>query len=408
VHRRSAWARKSYFYPDLPKGYQITQYQEPLATGGAVAYDGPEGEGEVRIRRVHLEEDAGKSIHHRFPDATAVDLNRAGTPLVEIVTEPDLASPGAARAFLRSLKRLLEYLDVSDLNMEEGSLRVDANVSLRNQDGTRSNAKTEIKNVNSFSHIEKAISYEVERQGILLASGRPVKAQTLLWDEATGALRPMRSKEGGDDYRYFPEPDLPSLDLGRDEVAEAQAGLPELPRQRVARWVREMGLSPYEADVLSRTRATAEYFESVALHTDPAQAAKWVMGPVAALKGAAEGGDGDFPVSPEDLAGLVDLVAHGTLSRQAGTRALAIMAAEGLDAPTVAAREGLSQVSDEGAIRGWIQTVLAEHPDAVARYRAGHTPVMGFLMGQVMAAAGGAADPALTRRLLQEVLDAGS
>ena len=251
IHMTSVWERKNYFYPDLPKGYQITQFEMPLATDGVVIYDGPEGEGMVRIRRAHMEEDAGKSIHDRIPRGTAVDLNRAGTPLVEIVTEPDLRSPADARAFLVALKHILEYADVSDCNMEEGSLRVDANVSLRPVGASELGAKTEIKNVNSFSGVERALEIEIARQAEVLDHGGTVDQETLLWDDHKGQLRSMRSKEDSHDYRYFPDPDLPPLVLEPSLVEVARQCLPELPRLRRHRFIQDYGLSSYDAGVLT-------------------------------------------------------------------------------------------------------------------------------------------------------------
>ncbi|HET9949984.1 MAG TPA: Asp-tRNA(Asn)/Glu-tRNA(Gln) amidotransferase subunit GatB, partial [Longimicrobiales bacterium] len=250
VHPRAVWARKNYFYPDLPKGYQITQFERPLATDGSVAFDGAGGEVRVRIRRAHMEEDAGKSLHDRIPGATAVDLNRTGTPLVEIVTEPDLRTPADTRAFLTELKQLLEYAEVSDCNMEEGSLRVDANVSVRRAGEERLGTKTEIKNVNSFSGVERALELEIARQIEVLEAGGRVEPHTLLWDDHRGRLRAMRSKEESHDYRYFPEPDLPPLVLSEEQLARARAALPEAPRARRARFVASYGLSDYDAGVL--------------------------------------------------------------------------------------------------------------------------------------------------------------
>ncbi|MGK7313234.1 MAG: Asp-tRNA(Asn)/Glu-tRNA(Gln) amidotransferase subunit GatB, partial [Candidatus Longimicrobiales bacterium M2_2A_002] len=264
VHETSVFARKNYFYPDLPKGYQITQFEEPLATDGRVVFDADDGAREVRIRRVHMEEDAGKSLHDRFPSVTAVDLNRAGTPLCEIVTEPDLRSPEEVRAFLTALKRMLEYAEVSDCNMEEGSLRADANVSLRPVGSTELGTKTEIKNVNSFSGIEKALALEIQRQAGVLEGGGAVRAQTLLWDDHRGELRPMRSKEESHDYRYFPDPDLPPLLLGDEEVEACAGRLPELPRARRMRFQETYGLPVYDADVLTQAASTAYYFEEAA------------------------------------------------------------------------------------------------------------------------------------------------
>ena len=284
VHELSVFARKNYFYPDLPKGYQISQFDRPLATAGALVADAPDGSPlRVGITRVHMEEDAGKSIHDRYPGATAVDLNRSGVPLIEIVSEPDLRSASDAGAWLRQLKLLLEYIEVSDANMEEGSLRVDANVSARPRGATALGTKTEIKNMNSFSGVERALEAEFARQCALLDRGEPVTQQTMLWDPARGEVRPARAKEGSHDYRYFPEPDLPPLRLDAAWIASVRDQLPELPRERRARLREQFSLSAYDAEVLTASRHLADYFEQAArTHGDAKVAANWVMGEVLA------------------------------------------------------------------------------------------------------------------------------
>jgi aspartyl-tRNA(Asn)/glutamyl-tRNA(Gln) amidotransferase subunit B len=406
VHLRSIWARKNYFYPDLPKGYQITQFEAPIATDGSVAFDNADGvEASVRIRRAHMEEDAGKSIHDRIPGNTAVDLNRAGTPLVEIVTEPDLRSAADVRAFLGSLKQLLEYVDVSDCNMEEGSLRVDANVSIRPEGETELGAKTEIKNVNSFSGVEKAVEIEIARQIALLESGGRVEQETLLWDDHRGRLRSMRSKEDSHDYRYFPDPDLPTLVLEESAVEAARLALPELPRARRDRFVSEYGLSAYDAGVLTQSSGTATYFEAVAEAAgDPKAAANWVMGPAQALMNERKEDASTFAVPASALAELVRLVADGTVSDTAAKKVLGIVAEEGGSPSEVVEAQGLTQVRDDGQLAGWVSEVVEEHTDEVGRYRGGETRVLGFLMGQVMKRSGGKADPRRVNELLREAL----
>lgn len=394
VHPRSAWDRKNYFYPDLPKGYQITQLARPLATDGRLRFDGESATGEVRIRRVHMEEDAGKSVHDRLPGATGVDLNRAGTPLVEIVSEPDLHRPADVRAFLSTLKHTLEYVDVSDCNMEEGSLRVDANVSVRRPGAATLGTKTEIKNVNSFSGIEKAVELEIARQVTLLERGGEVCGATLLWDDHRGTLRTMRTKEESHDYRYFPEPDLPLLVLGSDVIESVREDLPELPRARRERFEAQYGLGSYEAGVLTQTSAGAAYFESVATETgDPKLAANWVMGPAQALMNARGETAGAFPVRPSDLAELLGLVADGTVSDSVAKRVLETMAEDGRGAADIVRAEGLEQVRDEDAVSGWIEEVFAAFPDEVRRGRDGDGRIVGFLVGQVMRRSAGKADP---------------
>jgi aspartyl-tRNA(Asn)/glutamyl-tRNA(Gln) amidotransferase subunit B len=406
VHERSVWARKNYFYPDLPKGYQITQLDEPLATGGRVLFDGEDGEIPVRIRRIHMEEDAGKSIHDLVPGATAVDLNRAGTPLVEIVTEPDLHRPEDVRAFLGALKHVLEYADVSDCNMEEGSLRADANVSVRRAGDERLGTKTEIKNVNSFSGIEKAVRLEIDRQVVTMESGGRVHAQTLLWDDHREVLRPMRSKEESHDYRYFPDPDLPALVLHAAHVAEARESLPELPRARSARFRAGYGLSAYDAGVLTQTRSGADYFEGVA-HAcgDAKAAANWLMGAAQALMNQRGETVESFPVPAESLAEIVRLVSAGTISDGVGKDVLRVVAEEGGTPSSIVADRGLEQVRDTSAIDAWVTDVVDAHPDEVARYRDGEARLIGFFVGQVMQRSGGKADPRRVNEALRAKLD---
>jgi aspartyl-tRNA(Asn)/glutamyl-tRNA(Gln) amidotransferase subunit B len=405
VHPRSIWARKNYFYPDLPKGYQISQFERPLATDGLVTFDGARANSTVRIRRAHMEEDAGKSVHDRVPGATAVDLNRAGTPLVEIVTEPDLRSPADARAFLTSLKQLLEYVDVSDCNMEEGSLRVDGNVSVRRAGTDVLGVKTEIKNVNSFSGVEKALELEIARQIEVLDGGGTVHQETLLWDDHRSVLRSMRSKEESHDYRYFPEPDLPPLVLTAAQIEEARAALPELPGARRGRFVAAYGLSEYDAGVLTQSRATADYYESVARTSGaPKAAANWVMGPAQALMNERREDATTFKVSAEALAELIGLVANGTVSDSAAKVVLAAVAEEGGSPAAIIAERGLTQVRDDSQLEAWVAEVLASHADEVGRYRAGESRLLGFLMGQVMKRSEGKADPRRVNALLKDAL----
>jgi len=401
VHRTSLFARKNYFYPDLPKGYQITQYDRPLATGGRFGAQVGETIREVRIRRIHLEEDAGKSLHDRFPDATAVDLNRAGTPLVELVTEPDLRSPAEARGWLQELKRVLEYLDVSDCNMEEGSLRVDANVSVRSPGSPDLGTRTEVKNMNSFSGVERALEAEVLRQREVLRTRSRVEAQTLLWDQVRGNVRPMRSKEESQDYRYFPDPDLPPLVIPGDRVDHLAGMLPELPRARRARFRAEHGLPDYDAEVLTASRRVADYFEEVERHSDdPKEVSNWVMGPVLALM--KEGDAGAFPVSPDALAELIREVASGRVSRRAAKDILARMAETGRRAPEIVEEEGITQIRDPARVAGWVDEALAAHPDEAARLRAGEVRLRGYFVGVVMERSGGRADPREVARLLED------
>jgi aspartyl-tRNA(Asn)/glutamyl-tRNA(Gln) amidotransferase subunit B len=400
VHPSSIFARKNYFYPDLPKGYQISQFERPLATGGRFSLSPDGGGRKVRIRRIHLEEDAGKSLHDRIERATAVDLNRAGTPLIELVSEPDLRSAGEARTYLQQVKQVLEYLDVSDCNMEEGSLRVDANVSVRPAGSQELGTKTEVKNMNSFSNVEKALLVEIARQEALVARGEPVEHVTLLWDEARAQVRPMRSKEESHDYRYFPEPDLPPLTVPESLIEGIRDDLPELPAARRSRLEAEYGLPAYDADVLTATRPVADYFESVAGGVDPKQASNWVMGPVLALAKDRALDLESFPVSAEALVGLIRLVDDGTISQNVGKEVLVKMLDTGLPADRIVADDGLAQVRDQSQLTGWVAEVLEAHPEEVARFKAGESRLQGYFMGQVMKASRGKADPGEVARLL--------
>ena len=405
VHETSVFARKNYFYPDLPKGYQISQFEAPLATGGRFSVETADGETEIRIRRIHIEEDAVKLIHDRIAGSTAVDLNRAGTPLIELVSDPDLRSARDARAWLQQVKHVLEYLDVSDCNMEEGSLRVDANISIRPAGSTGLGTKTEVKNMNSFSNVERALKVEIRRQRAAIREGGAVEHQTLLWDEARGEVRPMRSKEESHDYRYFPEPDLPPLVVPRGRIDGIRRALPDLPRARRERLEREFGIPAYDAGVLTSERALADYYETVVgLGTDPKEASNWVMGPLLALAKAVDTPLDAFPVTPGDLAGLIGLVGSGTISLRVAKDVLPRMLERGRSAAEIVEEDGLAQIRDDDQIGVWIAEVLVRHPKEIERFRAGERKLQGFFMGQVMKASRGKADPSRVSRLLTEKL----
>jgi aspartyl-tRNA(Asn)/glutamyl-tRNA(Gln) amidotransferase subunit B len=392
VHEASVFARKNYFYPDLPKGYQISQYDQPLSTRGRVAFESAErGRVEVGITRLHVEEDAGKLLHDRFPGKTAVDLNRAGIPLAEIVSEPDLRSPAEARSYLSTLRQLLIYAGVSDCSMEQGSLRVDANISIRRSGDSALGVKAEVKNMNSFANVERALEAERSRQIALVESGQKVEQVTLLFNAGTGQVKPTRSKEESHDYRYFPDPDLPPLVLSIPWIAEQRTALPELPDARRGRLETALGLSPYDARVITSEPALAGYFEAVVDQgVDAKTAANWVMGDVMTQFNET----GSFPVTAPMLGELVGLVRDGTLSHQAAKRVFTEMAAKpGQAARSVAERLGLVQVSDQSALSEWVSEVLAAHPGEVARFRNGETKLMGFFVGQVMKRSQGKADP---------------
>jgi aspartyl-tRNA(Asn)/glutamyl-tRNA(Gln) amidotransferase subunit B len=403
IHLTSIFARKNYFYPDLPKGYQISQFDRPLATGGRVVVDVAEGEPlTVSITRLHLEEDAGKSLHDRIPGKTAVDLNRAGTPLAEIVSGPDLRTPADARAYLGTLRQLLVYAGVSECSMEHGSLRVDANLSVH-RPGTPFGTKTEVKNMNSFANVERALAAERDRQIALLESGGAVRQVTLTFNAGTGEVRPVRSKEESHDYRYFADPDLPPLVLDAAWIDAQRQSLPELPAARRARYESAFALPAYDTRVLTQEPAVAGYFEAVvAAGVEPKTAANWVLGEVL----GSWSGDGPFAVAPSRLAELAALVSDGTVSLQAAKRVYAELTA-GDEAPrAVADRLGLVQVRDDAALAGWVDAVLAEHPDEVARFRRGERKLLGFFVGQVMKQSGGSADPKRLPAILRERIGA--
>ncbi|MGH7571055.1 MAG: Asp-tRNA(Asn)/Glu-tRNA(Gln) amidotransferase subunit GatB [Gemmatimonadota bacterium] len=408
IRETSVFARKHYFYPDLPKGYQISQYDRPLSTGGRLEIRLDEGgPKEVGITRLHLEEDAGKSMHG--PEGTLVDFNRCGTPLVEIVSEPDLRSPREAFIYLSTLKRVLQYLDVSDCNMEEGSLRCDANVSIRPRGETLLGTKTEVKNVNSFRYVEDALTFEIRRQAELLEAGRAVVHETLLWDSARGEARPMRSKEMSHDYRYFPEPDLEPLVVSAATVEAIRGGLPEGPAARARRFVEQYGLPDYDAGVLTSTRGMADYFEAVAERFgDGKEVSNWLMGEV--LRLANERGEevrlgpDPRPLSPEHLEALLRLKSDGTISGSAAKEVLAAVVETGRDPVSIVEERGLGQVSDADALETEVLAVLEAHPVEVAAYRAGKDGLIGFFVGQVMRRTKGKANPKLVNELLRDRL----
>ncbi len=399
----SVFDRKNYFYPDLPAGYQISQYQQPVVGRGRLVLNMPDGAArEIGITRVHLEQDAGKSLHDQHPTQTFVDLNRAGIGLMEIVSEPDLRSAEEAGLYLRKLRSILRYLGTCDGNMEEGSLRCDCNVSVR-RPGEPYGTRCEIKNLNSVRFVMQAIEYEARRQIDLIEEGGAVEQQTRLFDSARGVTRPMRSKEHAHDYRYFPDPDLLPLELEPEWVARLRAELPELPDAKTARLVAVHGLRPEDAAVLVAERATAEYFEKAAAGHDPKAAANWVIGELFGALNRRGLGIEESPVAPESLGALIDLIADGTVSGRTAKDVFAEMIETG-DAPeTIVDRNGLRQVSDSGAIEAAVDAALAANPAQVAQYQS-NPKVLGFFVGQVMKATGGKANPALVNKLLRKKL----
>ena len=408
VQERSVFARKNYFYPDLPKGYQISQYELPLALGGGIDLEVGGEPKHVRLTRIHMEEDAGKSLHEGFADSdrrTYLDYNRAGVPLIEIVSEPDLRSAEEAAAFFEKLRQILVWLGVNDGNMEEGSLRCDANVSVRRVGESRLGTKAEVKNVNSFRYLHKALDYEIERQIDVVEHGGRVVQETRLFDSAQGRTYSMRSKEEAHDYRYFPEPDLPPLivDAKRRELIAER--LPELPEARRGRFIRGYGLPAYDADLLTQSRGLADYFEAVAHTSGNAKAASnWIMGEL--LRTMKETGTAveQVPLGPTALAGLIQLVDRATISSTVAKEVFAKMYESGRSADDIVQAEGLAQNSDADALRGLVRAAIAASPDAVEQVRKGRNNAFGFLVGQVMKASKGKANPKLVTDLLKEEL----
>src|SRR5579862_3593722 len=408
VQERSRFARKNYFYPDLPKGYQISMYEQPLAIAGRLEIDHDGTRKRIGITRLHLEDDAAKNLHEGFPDSdrsSYIDYNRGGTPLAEIVSEPDIRSPAEATAYLNTLKQVLEYVDVSDCNMEEGSLRCDANVSVRRRGAERFGTKAEVKNLNSFRHLQHALEYEIERQISVLESGGRISQETRLWNVAAGRTEPMRSKEFAHDYRYFPEPDLLPVRVSaawRDEIA---AAMPELPDAKRQRFVREYAITPYDAGVLASTRELADYFEDVARAGAPAKsAANWIQ--VELLRFLKDAGKEitESPVQPAELAALIAKVESGEINAASGKKVFARMFETGRPAAEIIAAEGFSQVSDTGEIERWCREVIEKNPDNVAKYRAGNVGVFKFFVGQVMRASHGQANPQTVNDALKRLL----
>ena len=400
----SVFDRKNYFYPDLPPGYQISQYQQPVVGRGRVVLDMPDGTvREIGIIRLHLEQDAGKSLHDQHPSQTYVDLNRAGVALMEIVSEPDLRSAEEAAIYLRKLRSILRYLGACDGNMEEGSLRCDCNVSVR-RPGEPYGTRCEIKNLNSIRYVVQAIEYEAQRQIDIIEEGGAIEQQTRLFDAGRGITRPMRSKEEAHDYRYFPDPDLLPLVLDPEWVAHLRAELPELPDAKKARFISEYGLSPDDAAVLVAERETALFFERVAAGRDPKAAANWVMGDLFGALNRLGVGIDQSPVSAEQLSGLIDLIADGTVSGRLAKEVFAEMVATGAYPAAIVEAKGLRQLTDSGAIEAAIDAVLTAQADRVAEYRAGRDKLYGFFVGQIMRATQGKANPALVNELLKKKL----
>lgn len=406
INRRSVFDRKNYFYADLPQGYQISQYKDPIVGTGEIVLDLPDGSARtVGITRLHLEQDAGKSLHDQSPRETFVDLNRSGVALMEIVSEPDLRSPDDASAYLRKLRSILRYLGTCDGNMEEGSMRCDVNVSVRRVGDTAFGTRCEVKNVNSIRHVMSAIEFEARRQVEIIEGGGSIDQETRLWDPNKGETRSLRTKEDAHDYRYFPDPDLLPLVLEDGFVERIAATLPELPDEKKARFIGEYGLSAYDAGVLVAEQAKAFFYERAAKGRDPKLAANWVINEL--FGGLAKAGKEieDSPVSAEQLGGLVDLIADNTISGRIAKDVFAEMMETGQDAGAIVEAKGLKQVTDTGAIEAVIDQVMAAQADKVAEYRSGKDKLFGFFVGQVMKASGGKANPAMLNELLKTKLN---
>jgi aspartyl-tRNA(Asn)/glutamyl-tRNA(Gln) amidotransferase subunit B len=410
VHETSVFSRKNYFYPDLPKGYQISQYDEPLATDGYIEIPAPDGSlRRVRIQRIHMEEDAGKLVHEGLPwsgEKSGVDLNRSGVPLIEIVTHPDLHSPEEAHEYLSALKAVLLYAGVSDCNMEEGSLRCDANVSIRPRGTEPLGTRAEIKNLNSFRNVARAIEHEIARQAATVEAGGRVVQETRLWNADRSETVSMRSKEEAHDYRYFPEPDLPPLVVSAAWREEVLARLPELPADKRQRFVREYQIPEYDAGVLTLAREVADYFEAVAKDSGaPKAASNWVMTEVLRKLKDDDRGLAACPVSPAHLAELIQLVEKDTISGSTAKGVFETMWGTSEAPAAIVAREGLTQVSDTEPLLRAIREVLAQNPAQVATYKSGKTSTLGWFVGQVMRKSGGKANPKVVNELLAKALD---
>src|SRR5450432_3723702 len=412
VAPRSVFARKNYFYPDLPKGYQISQYEQPVVQRGSIAILLEDGTSKtVRITRAHLEEDAGKSLHEGLAHASGIDLNRAGTPLLEIVSEPDMRSGKEAVAYMKKIHTLVRYLEICDGNMQEGSFRCDANVSVRPRGREKFGTRAEIKNLNSFRFVDKAIHYEVARQIELLESGGTVVQETRLYDSDKDETRSMRSKEEANDYRYFPDPDLLPVQIDESFIDAVRATLPELPDDKAARFARDFALSPYDAGVLSASRELGAYFEAVvaALATAHAKlAANWVMGELSSALNRDNLEIGASRVPPDALSGLLARIVDQTISGKIAKDVFESMWSDGKSADAIIEAKGLKQITDSGAIEGVIDAVIAANPKQLADYRSGKDKLFGFFVGQVMKATEGKANPAQLNELLKAKLAGGS
>ena len=405
VNEKSSFARKNYFYPDLPKGYQISQYAEPPAEHGWIDIETNAGKKRIGITRIHMEEDAGKLIHDEHNPSSYVDLNRTGVPLIEIVGEPDIRSTDEAAAYLRRLHEILIYLEICDGNMEEGSFRCDANISLRPVGEQTFGIRTELKNMNSFRNVQRALEYEIKRQQYVLEGGGEVVQETRLWDDAAGVTQSMRSKEEAHDYRYFPEPDLVYVVVDDAWIEEIRSSMPELPLEKRERFVREYQIPAYDAGVLTTSRALADYFEEVArLSGQPKAAANWVMGDILRFLNDDKKSVGECPVSPENLAAMIRLIQEGTISGKMAKEISETMYKTGRTPEEIIREKGLIQITDEDALVTILTGILEKNPEQLAQYRAGKEKLFGFFVGQAMKGTAGTANPQLLNELLKKML----
>ncbi|HXF93317.1 MAG TPA: Asp-tRNA(Asn)/Glu-tRNA(Gln) amidotransferase subunit GatB [Nitrospiraceae bacterium] len=405
IRSHNRFARKNYFYPDLPKGYQISQYEAPICENGWIEIAAGDAKKRIRIRRAHLEEDAGKNIHDTGTNGSRVDFNRAGTPLLEIVSEPDMRSADEVVAYLKALRDILMYLEVCDGNMEEGSFRCEPNLSLRPPGQKALGTKVELKNINSFKFVKDAIDYEIKRQTKILSEGGTVRQETRFWDIERGETAVMRTKEEAHDYRYFPDPDLVPLKIEPEWIEALRKTVPELPAVRMRRFVTEYGLPEYDAGVLTASKALADYFEAcVGLYDRPKTVSNWVMGELLRELNNAGADVTASPVGPERLVSLLRLVDDGTISLKVARDIFPELYASGKEPEQIVKEKGLTQVSDEGALLAMIDAILEQHPAQVAQYRSGKEQVLGFFVGQVMKASGGKANPGKVNELLKRKL----
>lgn len=404
INNVSVFERKNYFYPDLPQGYQISQFEHPIVGEGVIEIDLPGGEvKEIGVTRLHLEQDAGKSVHDQHPTKSYVDLNRSGCALMEIVSEPDIRSAEQAVAYLSKLRMILRYLETCDGNMDEGSMRADVNISVR-KPGDELGTRAEIKNVNSLKAVQQAVDYEVQRQIEIIEDGGVIKQETRLWDPAKGVTRAMRSKEEAHDYRYFPDPDLLPLEVANDTIERIRKTLPELPDQKKHRFIDDYGLSPYDASVLIAEQARASFYEDVANDRDAKLSANWVINEFLGALNKSEKSLEQSPITAEQLGGLVGLIEDQTISGKIAKDVFAEMFETGKDAGDIVEEKGLKQVTDTGAIEAIIDEVITENPDNVEKYRGGKDKLFGFFVGQVMKKSQGKANPAVVNQMLKEKL----